>query len=517
MKTVLRSAFVCALSFLSLASSHAMSLHAMIYQGRAIELYDTRQLTSRVDGLVDAIRISPNGEYVACMSTSPQASGRVSIVRCSGGRPTVIVSGTGASTDQTMAAGGDASTCDRTDGIAWSPDSKSIATLIVRLVMDKPGTDAQTGEPVPGGQRGENGLLIAPVAGAKRSYFPLPDEVQLAEQLFWAPDGSRLAARCLLKGTSGPDGKSMPEWAVVIVNRNSGYIRCVYRRPLKERVELKGWAGSAKALLCTSVRDGKASLLAVSAEGKGVTDQGAIKEDDRTICSDGTYKLASGAGITIEECATGRKIPITKSAGVGFVGWAAKSTMIMYAEPEELKDETGKRKEMVVRLWLGVPDANKANCMLLAHSITSMPEWSTDASRVAYINEGAVFVAQLETRDADAYEKLNAGIPLSDEEMQDLVASQAKEAGTAMMMYAQDNDGKLPDGSTDVTGLMPYVKNGGIFNMPGGSDGIFHSMSVGNINSLTDPAGTVIGFMDAGRGWIANIYGDGHVGIIRRR
>lgn len=82
--------------------------------------------------------------------------------------------------------------------------------------------------------------------------------------------------------------------------------------------------------------------------------------------------------------------------------------------------------------------------------------------------------------------------------------SNAKQAGTGLMMYAQDYDEVLPtpDGIKDK--VMPYVKNEAIL------DGLVYTYPGGKLADIDKPAETLMGYV-LGPGGRANIYVDGHV------
>jgi len=103
----------------------------MISGARILELAQTRQLTSRPDGVVQGAWISPNGRYVAYLTRQSDRS-LVCVVRSSGGQPTVLMGSqqkpseqvTGyPSSEEWMPA---VHTSFRS-GIAWSLDSSRIA------------------------------------------------------------------------------------------------------------------------------------------------------------------------------------------------------------------------------------------------------------------------------------------------------------------------------------------------------------------------------------------------------
>lgn len=81
----------------------------------------------------------------------------------------------------------------------------------------------------------------------------------------------------------------------------------------------------------------------------------------------------------------------------------------------------------------------------------------------------------------------------------------AKQVGTAFLIYASDMDDVLPSNSSDwMTALSPYLKNNSLM------DGFIYTFAGGNMADIQNPAGTSIGYKD-GPGGRAMVYADGHV------
>jgi hypothetical protein len=92
------------------------------------------------------------------------------------------------------------------------------------------------------------------------------------------------------------------------------------------------------------------------------------------------------------------------------------------------------------------------------------------------------------------------------------VVSNARQIGTALMMYVQDYDETFPPaGSAVIDQLGPYVKNREVFNSPGqDSPGFVYLYNTNTLANIKEPASTVVGYLP-GPGGRATLYADGHV------
>jgi len=83
--------------------------------------------------------------------------------------------------------------------------------------------------------------------------------------------------------------------------------------------------------------------------------------------------------------------------------------------------------------------------------------------------------------------------------------SNAKQVATAAHIFAADNEDRLPTQEEFASGsLGPYLKNSSI------SKGFVYAFKGGSINSLENPAGTVLGYIPVAGGYVV-AYADGHV------
>ncbi|MHB1457201.1 MAG: hypothetical protein ACYC0V_09835 [Armatimonadota bacterium] len=227
---------------------------------------------------------------------------------------------------------------------------------------------------------------------------------------------------------------------------------------------------------------------------------------------DGGFRLIENKpGITIEQLSPRKEISLLRKPDSHFIDWSPDSKMISFWKDMEIKDDSESRTDGLPALWIGLTQEGKYNHMYVT-SLDGYPQvkWSADGSILAYISQDHLYIARLTARPPGIADKRDLGIPLTEEEMKITLLSNSKQIGTAMQMYAADNDGKLPDASTFEQDLSPYSKNDDIFRSPNGGADLFEYFPEPNLNDITNPAETVLLTMDGGYGWQVDLYADGH-------
>jgi len=195
--------------------------------------------------------------------------------------------------------------------------------------------------------------------------------------------------------------------------------------------------------------------------------------------------------------------------------------MVSFWEGMQIEDASGSRRESLSALWIGLTQEGKFNHMYVT-SLDNSPhgypqvKWSNDGAALAYISRNNLYLARLTARPPDMTEKRDLRIPRTEDELKIALLSNSKQIGTAMHMYAADNDGRLPDAATFERDLDPYLKNRDIFRNPNGGGDLYEYFPQSNLNGITNPAETVMLTMDAGYGWQVNLYADGHAKSVPR-
>lgn len=157
----------------------------------------------------------------------------------------------------------------------------------------------------------------------------------------------------------------------------------------------------------------------------------------------------------------------------------------------------GSKPEVRVRsAWLfGSADATKT---IIAADCTAV-SMSPALNAVAYISDGVALVRPILRLPKSAF--LAALI----EAQREQIMQNAKQVGTASLMYGADADDQLPLKDMDLADILgPYAKDKGIF------DGFVYTYGGGALSGLKDPSKTELGFIQ-GPGGRAILYADGHV------
>jgi hypothetical protein len=279
-------------------------------------------------------------------------------------------------------------------------------------------------------------------------------------------------------------------------------------------MKLERWARSGKSIVCRTWERGKPSELEIPLNGSAVVQRGQVPVADPSVSPSGALRVTTAGGVFIEEISTGRKTKVLDVKDAQFQGWSPDGRLFTYAVKRKLPDDKNIRVENVESIWVGAPEENRMNHMCLVHE-TDIGDgrviWSPDGLRIAYVERGRLHLAELTVRELTDAEKAGAGLGIDEQQLGTMILSQAKQIGTAIHMYAQDWDGQLPSADTAAQDLTPYLRNSDIFNLPGTTTSIFTFTGSGDLNSIADPAATVIGYLDAGNGIIGDIYADGHV------
>ncbi len=171
--------------------------------------------------------------------------------------------------------------------------------------------------------------------------------------------------------------------------------------------------------------------------------------------------------------------------------------------PSSAQMKLGKKTEAVAGLWMMATHPSDYQFALVSGSAdVQSARIAPDRSAVAYMDKGNVFVREMIKLGTVEF------TALLDREEQQEALSKAKQLATAMHIYAADWDDVFPtpDGFKDK--LMPYVKNGQLF------DGFVYTFPGGKATDIAEPSKTEVGYVQGRRGR-AVAYADGHVKWIK--
>jgi hypothetical protein len=494
----------CAILVLAIpAFARENSIEAMVIGGSTLELTNTRQITTRADGAAVSTFISPDGRIVAgVMADIATMNMTAFMVSSEGGRPHVIVDGAQSpGADESAEPGDESWIVNPLLQMTWSPDGKLLAIPASHSIQQEEGRDVR------------EGIALFNRSEILTGAFLADKNVHLESSALWDQNGLRFAVVCSQRD---PETHKLKR-VMTVYNSANGEVQ---RLPLSDdfaSVEPDHWTNDGRHLTYVAhLTDGSDEIREI----------GLDKMDDKVVINDfqGGVRSPDGAHAVSE---TGGSLYITSLiAGVPssepaiygkLVAWSPSGKLFLYSQTMTISDEVGKRTKEVHPLWLRSFEDHHMNHLLVSVDsgpsvpVPSFASCSSDCTRVAYVSQQSVYVAELSRRASTPSEKLAAKIPLSEEEMKDLVTSNAKEIALGMIEYTQDYDGNFPGSDTFPEDLTPYVTDPDVFNQPGTGTNILKYSQPQNMNEIKDYAGTVIGTMDAGYGWVVVIYADGHV------
>ncbi|MHB0999545.1 MAG: hypothetical protein ACYC27_09885 [Armatimonadota bacterium] len=491
-----------------------IGIQSMFDGKQIIEIGDTRQLTTRDDGRIELISMSPDGKSIAYIGTRGGMP-RLSVTTPAGGKPVILLDTWQYQREITKGEEIISFDYDQQYSISWSPDSKTVAipVTMTKYMANEAGSN-------------NNGIFLINKSGVKRGFISLPDNTYRNGPIVWSPSSRRIAV--LLTSVVVEDNKPKHVIKPVIFDLLANGRQTII--PCSDNVyKLKEWTADGKGLICEiSVHD-YVSLIEYPIDG-GPARVIEEKVETATLSPDKQLELLkSKPGISFLNRSTKETIEAIKFPAASFGGWSPNGRIFAFYKPDpSIEDDAGKRSSKNISLWLALPRKDKYNdmhiCSLHMNDVyfwhnydkKRKVEWTPDGSVFAYISNGYLHTVNLVARDPQLSEKIAMGIPLTESEMQTALLSNIKQIGTSLMMYASDWDNKLPGADTFEQDLSPYLKNNDVFNYPGGQDSIFEYQYQGNMSSITDPAGTPLGRIDVGYGWYAEVYADGHAKIVEK-
>jgi hypothetical protein len=159
---------------------------------------------------------------------------------------------------------------------------------------------------------------------------------------------------------------------------------------------------------------------------------------------------------------------------------------------EPIKVLSGEVKPVAVREFGGKSTA-------LVAGDADLCELAPNCQAISFAKGGLCFVRPIWKITKAEYEAI------ADRAARTKIMSELSQIGKALLMYAGDNDDKLPSKGDDLRELLvPYTANESVF------DGFEYTYGGGLINSIANPADTVLGFK-IGPGGRAVLYADAHV------
>lgn len=507
------------LTVLSLCAGCALAdtvPHSMVVGDKALELVENRQLSFRADGRASGVWLSPNGAKVACLFESDsQDKSSFSIKMCSipasGGRAVPLMS-CSRSSEHDIPPGYD-QWCPpvhwlRKPGVvSWSPNNRLIAFPADHVTCANIDGDAVVWK--------KRFIVVVGDSGAPRATFALLDSDEMRGHIFWSPDSGKLA--CVLYRTvPGPqDEVDEDAFDLCVFDVVSGTTQTVHTSP--NDIELIGWHNEGKSLLCSILSPENVWQVCEVAIADGSVRTVMERQDRGQLSPDGKYLLLSeGPGMRVEDRVTGKVLDIVKSDPYFLIEWSPDSRMLAYRRKLDVEDDH--RKGWLDMLWIACVEEHKANHMCVALDVYfRTTSWSDDCRKLAYISRDRAYVAEMAWRAPNSSEKLDAGIPLSEEEEKEMMVNGAHQLGLAIASYTGDYDDTFPSAESFRSDIEPYLGGSKVMLRPGTDQYIVQYFPQPPIGQIEDPSGTVLATLDAGYDWQVVIYVDGHVKVVQKQ
>lgn len=327
----------------------------------------------------------------------------------------------------------------------------------------------------------------------------------------WSPDSSKIAM-ILITST----GKTLKQ-EIGVVDINSRSVETVPIPYDGSGCQLHSWKKDGRSLYWLGVRSANQTTLTFELnETSRVTEETKMIDADYPLEASPDGALVARdlpSSVTVANRITGEVVEVFREPGDRlFAGWAPNGRMFAYrGKSQELGDETGARKRRLKSLWLASVEENSVNhmCVALDSEPWSLPSWSEDCMKMAYISDGVVHLAEFKWKELTAQHKLAAGIPLNEDEEREILMANAKQIGAAMAMFSNDWNDKWPDAADLLNSLEPYLLDRDLFFRPG--TGVMSFQYFPPTVPIERPAETAIGWFDVGYGWRVVLYADGHV------
>lgn len=228
-----------------------------------------------------------------------------------------------------------------------------------------------------------------------------------------------------------------------------------------------------------------------------VSPRGMLREDGQGYLVYDEFKDREATGMMI------RYLPDGKTVTIPATPPAEEVAQPLQLVPSSAQMKLGKKTEGVSGLWMMATSTSDYQFALVTGSAdVQTGKIAPDRSAVAYMDKGNVFVREMIKLNTKEFTAL-----LEREEQQEAM-TKAKQIATAMHIYAADWDDAFPPADGFQDKLMPYVKNGQLF------DGFVYTFTGGKSTDIAEPDKTEVGYVQGRRGR-AVAYADGHVKWIK--
>lgn len=479
-----------------------LGIRSMFIGEQIMEVSDNRQITLKSDGAVAGAEISPDGKY-AVYGIECKGKPEIRVTKSTGGNAVTLMDGPSEDAPPTQPPpSGEMWELDTDTDVYWSPDSSRFAFRAIHRTWD-------------GDQSAEKRYIVVYAArGTFLKSIPAPEGglFALVFGLVFGQDSRTLYVNAVLPNEDATAGQSR-KTGIQALDTVTGSVQTIYTSDALD-IQIRSSCDEGRSLLCAAYFKKGKQLKKIGLDGTAED----VTGDFSTFAHyspDGTLAVLDGMGISIGNTQTQAKVQLIGDPRVLFERWAPNSKMLLYGQREKIDDALKQRAEEPSSLWLSLTAPGKLNSMCITLDHEGTPTCSRDSRRIAYINQGQLYVAELSLRDPTIPEKLAAGLPLTEDETKLVMQTNGKQIALGMMMYSADYDGNLPPADSLAATLYPYLRSKDVFLRPGGQDNVFSYVDpgVGKWSDIKRPSETVIGEMDAGYGWKVAVYADSHVEV----
>lgn len=355
---------------------------------------NARQMTLKSDGNVTDVSLSPDGKC-AVYSTDSHGMGELRLLQTSTGKATTIITlhrGVEITEDE-LVASGEIWTM-RDEAVGWSPDSKLFLFNATRHTLNAKG------------QLEKEHVIVYTADGQRRASYAPTGEATFESSWAFSPDRRKVAF--LLFDYSVERAK------VIVLDIATGR-STVPLQPKSETSYIADWTkAGVECVAYTDDGDEQTWIIPLDGDPKHVLVTKRKKEaymlspDGRFGIGDGSGKIGDGAGLTLLDQKTGKAILITSDGSVAIESWAPNSKALFYSQFEYVASADSKIPVLPVRsLWLSSVLPGKLNHVRIAAHYDGSMSCSDDCSRIAYVSQGQLYIAELSLRAANSARKVS--------------------------------------------------------------------------------------------------------------
>jgi hypothetical protein len=248
--------------------------------------------------------------------------------------------------------------------------------------------------------------------------------------------------------------------------------------------------------------------------------------DDTRPSPDGARiaRAITGAGtdLVVRDLTSGAGLRLTWNGASRFAAWSPDSQIVAYIRGYPVNDDRRETVATVPTLWLAAatgPDAGR-QMMVGVVDADSPVKWSDDGEALAFLADGDLCAADVNSRPLRVRERIALGVPVTEEMIRQEAVSNAKQIALALLMYAEDHDHAFPPSGADIAeAIAPYLTSQELFYHPAQPDQFIFKYLLPegtNLSDIADAANTIVAVLDLGGPEEVLCYADGHVTVRRK-